>query len=76
MSDKRLQCNRNILVILADLVEKCPDLRFGQILFNAKVIDHINSENGPIIKDPFYEESCNTLKRIESQDFVKIRLSN
>ena len=72
--NSRLQYNRDILVILSDLVEKCPDLRFGQILFNAGIIDHINSENGPIIRDPFYEESSDTLKRIEKQDFVKIRI--
>lgn len=74
--NERLQYNRDILVILSDLIEKCPDLRFGQILFNAGVIDHINGENGPIIKDPFYEESLDTLKRIKNQDFVRIRLSN
>lgn len=74
--NERLQYNRDILVILSDLIEKCPDLRFGQILFNTGVIDHINGENGPIIKDPFYEESLDTLKRIKNQDFVRIRLSN
>ena len=57
----RYKCNKEILNILADLVEKFPDWRFHQLLQNVKIED---------FSDKFYEESRETLKRLKSNDIV------
>lgn len=63
---KRKESNKELLRILADIIEDNPDLRFGQILFNWQFIIGDN-DNGDIkIIDPFYEESVDTLKRVKS----------
>ena len=49
---ERLNSNREILLVLADMVEKLPELRFHQLLWCLKV------EDG---NDKFYEESSDTL---------------
>ncbi|NJO65314.1 MAG: hypothetical protein HC836_46630 [Richelia sp. RM2_1_2] len=54
----RLDANRQLLEMLKDLVEKNPELRFGQIL----------AGYGFIINDPqenFYVESTNILARVQ-----------
>ena len=60
----RQRDNRKIVEILNTLVEKCPDLRFGQILFNYKFVNWSNTDDGVRICDPFYEEPADTLKRV------------
>lgn len=63
---KREESNKELLRILADIIEDNPDLRFGQILFNWQFIIGDN-DNGDIkIIDPFYEESVDTFKRVKS----------
>ena len=57
----RYKCNKEILNILADLVEKFPDWRFHQLLQNVRIED---------FSDKFYEESRETLKRLKSNDVV------
>lgn len=60
---RRQEANRRLIKVLEKLVEAYPDWRFGQILFNAQFI--IRKENSLDIKDPFYEESEETLERIK-----------
>lgn len=60
----RQRDNRKIVEILNTLVEKYPDLRFGQILFNYKLVNWSNTDDGVRICDPFYEEPADTLKRV------------
>lgn len=58
----RYKCNKEILNILTDLVEKYPEWRFHQLLQNVRIED---------FADKFYEESRETLKRLKSNDIVK-----
>lgn len=57
----RYKCNKEILNILADLIEEYPDWRFHQLLQNVRIED---------FSDRFYEESRETLKRLKSNDIV------
>lgn len=61
---KRQLANVRILKYLTDIVEHNPDLRFGQILFNWKLVQWENTDDGIKICDPFFEESVDTLKRL------------
>ena len=68
---ERQKYNRLIIETLSKLVEKYPDLRFGQILFNTDIIKHIQSDSGKIfIEDPFYEESKVTWDRMLMNKFA------
>lgn len=60
----RQRDNRRIVGLLNVLVERYPDLRFGQILFNYKFVNWSNTDEGVRICDPFYEEPADTLKRV------------
>ena len=60
----RQRDNRRIVEALSSLVEKYPDLRFGQILFNYKFVNWSNTNDGVRICDPFYEEPADTLARL------------
>ena len=64
----RLLYNRAIINKLSELIEKYPYLRFGQLLINCEALSndfkiHDGSEQ-LFIKDPFYEESEVTWKRM------------
>lgn len=63
----RHKANLEILGKIQEAVERYPCLRFGQILANLKVIDYerdyINDVCTP--KDPYHEESVETLSRIK-----------
>ena len=61
----RQRDNRKIVGALNALVERYPDLRFGQILFNYKFVNWSNTDDGVRICDPFYEEPADTLKRVK-----------
>lgn len=61
----RQRDNRRIVGALNALVERYPDLRFGQILFNYKFVNWSNTDDGVRICDPFYEEPADTLKRAQ-----------
>lgn len=63
----RQRDNRRILGELNALVERYPDLRFGQILFNYKFVNWSNTDDGVRICDPFHEEPADTLKRVHEQ---------
>ena len=61
------QTNKEILDLLNKLVEKFPEQRFGQLLFNY-VLNYSQSDSGQIhIDDPFYESSKQTLNRIKER---------
>ena len=81
MIDARQSANREILDILKQYVEKYPELRFGQILAIAKVIEYgYKDVTGDkfeipikIVKDPFNEESIQTLDRVKKQTFYTLK---
>lgn len=61
------QTNKEILDLLSKIVEKFPEQRFGQLLFNY-VLNYSQSDSGQIhIDDPFYESSKQTLNRIKER---------
>lgn len=65
MVNDRLVNNRAIVQKLAEMVEKYPDMRFTQLLFNAGVTqEHL--ENGMMtrIESNYNEESRDTWKRM------------
>ena len=72
----RQEANRVILLELTVLVEKYPDLRFGQLLINSEIIQEeeclLDGERAIIIDgiDPFYEEPQLMLKRMQNSPFV------
>ena len=67
---ERQKFNRQIVEILSILVEKHPDLRFGQILVDCDIIQEeevlLEGERQTVLIgiDPFYEESEDTLNRM------------
>jgi hypothetical protein len=56
----RSHYNNKILDILRQYVDNCPEMRFGQIIFNLGIVQR--TENG--IMDPFFEESEKMYNRI------------
>ena len=73
---ERQKHNRLILKILSILIEKYPDLRFGQILVNCGIIRYKPSvlcegqREDILLVDPFNEESEVTLERMLSNKFI------
>lgn len=67
----RQGCNKELLRIFTDIVERNPELRFGQILFNFQFVKWENVNERIKILDPFYEESVDTLKRVKEQYYGK-----
>lgn len=57
----RQEYNREIVKILGEMVEKYPNMRFGQILSNFANINN----------DPFYIESKFTLKSLKDAQMVE-----
>lgn len=55
----RQKCNKELVAIISDFVNECPDWRFHQILQNIG----ITTRSGG---DMFYEESSETLERVLS----------
>ena len=63
---QRQEMNRKIIQRLAEIVEKEPQMRFGQILGNFVLEyerDRINDVQ--TVNDPFYEESVVTWNRLK-----------
>ena len=70
---ERQKYNKLILETLSKLIEKHPDLRFGQILVNTDIIELIPDSlhgNALIVLDPFNEESEITWKRMLLNKFA------
>jgi len=73
---ERQKYNKLILETLSKLVNKYPDLRFGQILTNAGVITYRNDYDEIVVEDPFNEESQTTWKRMLLNKFAFKELFN
>ncbi len=56
----RQEANNKILNALKVYLDKYPDIRFIQALWNLRLIDR---DDSTYIVDRFYEEPINTLKR-------------
>jgi len=67
---KRQKYNKLILETLSKLVDKYPDLRFGQILVNADIIELVYNNTTMTVLDPFNEESEITWKRMLLNKFA------
>ena len=73
---ERRKYNKLILETLSKLVDKYPDLRFGQILVNSDIIQLeeclLEGERQTVITgiDPFYEESEITWNRLSISKFA------
>ena len=67
----RHSANREIVEILSDMVERYPDLRFGQILAITEAIQYVPDSRPYIdtvdIKDPFNEESVDMWIRMRDK---------
>ena len=72
MINKRQEANKDIIQHLTTLVDKYPELRFGQILAISNVIQygHVSCDSDEyieVVKDPFNEESVVTLRRVNNK---------
>lgn len=67
---ERQKYNRKIISKLQELVEKHPDLRFGQILVNCDIIRQEPRADNILTIDPFDEESEITWKRMKNNKLV------
>ena len=67
MIKKRQEANREIVKLVSDVVDKYPDLRFGQILANLSIIEYDYGADKVTPKDIFYEEPVITLNRIKNK---------
>ena len=63
---ERQKYNKLILETLSKLVEKHPDLRFGQILVNTEIIELQIMGDRLMAVDPFNEESEFTWERMKN----------
>lgn len=69
--NQRQSANREILKYIENLVEKEPQLRFGQILAILNIIQY-KWENGEnITLDPFYKESVTILNDIKNHESIR-----
>ena len=73
---ERQKYNKLILETLSKLVEKYPDLRFGQILVDCDIIKYEPSvlcdgqREDILVIDPFNEESKITWERMKNNKFA------
>ena len=65
----RLLYNRAIINKLSELIEKYPDLRFGQILVNSDIIELQMVGDKLVGIDPFNEESSTMWNRMINNKF-------
>lgn len=79
---ERQKYNKLIIGKLSELVDKYPDLRFGQILVDCDIIKYEPSvlcdgqHEDLLIIDPFYDESELTWERMCKNKFVFNELYN
>lgn len=60
--NNRQEHNIKILEMLKQAIYSYPDLRFFQLLANVGIVEYDSNTNA--IKDKFYEESGDTLKKV------------
>ena len=71
---ERQRCNFYILNELMNYVINNPDIRFIQALWNVNIIDRVeNSDN--VIRDRFFEEPNETLKRMRKVMYAECETS-
>ena len=75
MTNRKLY-NTAIVNKLVELVNKYPDLRFGQILANAEIIRYKNDYDEIVPIDPFNEEPEIMWERMKNNKFVFKELFN
>jgi len=77
MTNRKLY-NTAIVNKLVELVSKYPDLRFGQILVNADIIEVVPDYNNSamVALDPFNEEPEVMWERMKNNKFVFKELFN
>ena len=73
---ERQKYNKLILERLSKLVDKYPDLRFGQILVNAEIIELQIMGDRLMAIDPFNEEPEIMWERMKNNKFVFKELFN
>ena len=73
---ERQKYNKLILETLSKLVNKYPNLRFGQILANAEIVIYKNDYDETVPIDPFYEEPEVTWERMKNNKFAFKELFN
>jgi hypothetical protein len=66
----RQDYNRKIISKLSELIEKYPDLRFGQLLVDCDIIRQEPRADDILTIDPFNEESKITWERMKNNRFV------
>lgn len=70
----RLNANRQIVGLLAALVETYPDMRFTQILANADVLKYDPHSSGiKVIRDEYYLEPAELLERIKKSSLLEVQ---
>ena len=62
--DERQYANLKILEKLKDFVLAHPDIRFGQTLAILNIIEYDRTKLTPEVIDPFFEESVDTLEKV------------
>ena len=67
---ERQKYNKLILATLSKLIDKHPDLRFGQILASAEVITYKNDYDEMVVEDPFNEEPKVIWERMKNNKFI------
>ena len=79
---ERQKYNRKIISKLTELIEKYPDLRFGQLLVDCDIIQYeknvlTDGDREDILTvDPFYEESEIIWQRMKDNKFAFKELFN
>lgn len=68
--------NTAIVRKLEELIEKYPDIRFGQLLVNCDIIELYHDYDEMVAKDPFYEEPEVTWERVKNNKFAFKELYN
>ena len=66
----RQEYNKKILTKLCELVEKYPELRFGQLLVDCDIIRQEPRADDILTIDPFNEESEITWERMKNNKLV------
>ena len=64
--EKRQSSNLQILNKLHDYFLEFSDIRFGQALANLNIIEYDKSKLTPEVIDPFFEESVDTLEKVNN----------
>lgn len=63
-----MNANKEILNKLQKLADEYPELRFGQLLASANLVEFVQVNGEMYIKDNFYTSSEALLKRMENDN--------